>query len=232
MAKSVADIDLAPLIDHSLLTPWATAEQVAQWCEGADLHGFAAVCIAPCFVPQAVKYLHNKSPQVCTVIGFPFGAQTAATKLYEAQEAADHGANELDVMINLGLLKDGNTEALHDEIANICQATGLVIKVILETAVLTDDEIRLAAEIGMDAGAQWLKTSTGWNGGATAAHVRLLQKISRDRVGIKASGGIRTIAQAYELVMAGATRIGTSHGLSLLTQAKDPDAFRAIASGY
>jgi deoxyribose-phosphate aldolase len=220
MARSTTDLDLAPYIDHSLLAPWATLEQVDQWCEGADLHGFAAVCLAPCYVRQAVKYLHNKSPLVCTVIGFPMGAQTSATKLYEAQEAAENGAQELDVMIHLGSLKDGQTEAIHDEIANIVQATGLVVKAILETAVLTDDEIRLAAEICMDAGASWLKTSTGWQGGATAAHVRLLQKIGRDRVGIKASGGIRTAAQAYELIAAGATRIGTSHGLSLLTQSK------------
>jgi deoxyribose-phosphate aldolase len=220
MARSTTDLDLAPYIDHSLLAPWATASQVDQWCEGADLHGFAAVCIAPCYVRQAVKYLHNKSPLVCTVIGFPMGAQTSATKLYEAQEAAENGAQELDVMIHLGALKDGLTDAVHDEIANIVQATGLVVKAILETAVLTDDEIRLAAEICMDAGASWLKTSTGWHGGATAAHVQLLQKIGRDRVGIKAAGGIRTAAQAYELIAAGATRIGTSHGLSLLTQSK------------
>jgi deoxyribose-phosphate aldolase len=220
MARSTTDFDLAQYIDHSLLAPWATASQVDQWCEGADLHSFAAVCIAPCYVRQAVKYLHNKSPLVCTVIGFPMGAQTSATKLYEAQEAAENGAQELDVMINLGALKDGLTDAIHDEIANIVQATGLVVKAILETAVLTDDEIRLAAEVCMDAGASWLKTSTGWQGGATAAHVQLLQKIGRDRVGIKAAGGIRTAAQAYELIAAGATRIGTSHGLSLLTQSK------------
>jgi deoxyribose-phosphate aldolase len=220
MARSTTDLDLAPYIDHSLLAPWATSEQVDQWCEGADLHGFAAVCLAPCYVRQAVKYLHNKSPLVCTVIGFPMGAQTSATKLYEAQEAAENGAQELDLMIHLGALKDGLTESIHDEIANIVQATGLVVKAILETAVLTDDEIRLAAEISMDAGASWLKTSTGWQGGATVAHVRLLQKIGRDRVGIKASGGIRTAAQAYELIAAGATRIGTSHGLRLLTQSK------------
>jgi deoxyribose-phosphate aldolase len=220
MAKSATQIELAPYIDHSLLTPWATPAEVEQWCEGADLRGFAAVCIAPCYVRQAVKYLHQKSPQVCTVIGFPLGAQTAATKLYEAQEATENGANELDVMINLGALKSGDTAALHDEIAAICQATGLVIKTILETAVLTEAEITLAAEICMDAGAQWLKTSTGWQGGATVEQVQLLRKVSRDRVGIKASGGIRTAAQAQALIQAGATRIGTSHGLAMLDQAR------------
>ncbi|MBE9028138.1 deoxyribose-phosphate aldolase [filamentous cyanobacterium LEGE 11480] len=223
MAKQYAEIDLAPMIDHSLLSPWATPEQVEQWCAEADLYGFAAVCVAPCYVKQAVEDLHQKSPQVCTVIGFPTGTQTSSTKLYEAQEAAEHGATELDVVINLGAVKTGNHDLIHQEIANIHQETGLVIKAILETTVLNPAEKRLAAEICMDAGAQFLKTSTGWHGGATVDDVRLLRELSRDRVRIKASGGIRTAAQAYELVLAGATRIGTSQGLALLKQAKQLD---------
>jgi deoxyribose-phosphate aldolase len=221
MSRPYAEIDLAPLIDHSLLTPWAIPEQVAQWCDEADRYNFAAVCIAPCHVMQAVSLLHNKKPKVCTVIGFPTGAQTSAMKLYEAQEAAENGAEELDVVINLGWLKAGRTEEVHREIANIRQETGLPLKAILEMTVLTESEKQLAADLCMDAGATFLKTSTGWHGGATVEDVRLLKAMSRDRLGIKASGGIRTAQQAYELVLAGATRLGTSRGVELLTQASE-----------
>ncbi|MEB3294698.1 MAG: deoxyribose-phosphate aldolase [Synechococcales bacterium] len=215
-STEAADIDLAPLIDHSLLSPIATPAQVEQWCEEADRFCFAAVCVAPSHVQQAVQLLHGKKPAVCTVIGFPTGATTSATKLYEAQEAAEAGATELDVVMNLGWLKAGNMEAVHRELAEIVELTGQRVKVILEMALLTEAEKRLAAEIAMDAGAAFLKTSTGWNPGATVADIRLLKEISRDRVGIKASGGISTAAQAIELVLAGATRIGTSRSLDII----------------
>ncbi|PSR16150.1 deoxyribose-phosphate aldolase, partial [filamentous cyanobacterium CCP3] len=172
-------IDLAPLIDHSLLSPVATSEQVAQWCAEGDRYGFAAVCIAPCHVAQAVDLLHNSRVKVCTVIGFPTGATTLATKLYEAQEAAERGADELDVVINLSWLKEGKTEAIHREMATICEETGLLVKAILETAVLTPAEIALAADVCMDAGAAFLKTSTGWQGGATVEVVRQLWEMTQ-----------------------------------------------------
>jgi deoxyribose-phosphate aldolase len=155
------------------------------------------------------------------VIGFPTGATTEATKLYEAQEAAERGATELDVVINLGWLKSGKTEAVHRELATICEETGLLVKAILETAVLTPAEIALGAEICMDAGASFLKTSTGWQGGATVAVVRQLWELTQGRVGIKASGGIGTAAQAVALVQAGATRLGTSRGPDLIRQQQD-----------
>ncbi|MGB3310212.1 MAG: deoxyribose-phosphate aldolase [Nodosilinea sp.] len=215
-------VDLAPYIDHSLLNPVATPEQVAQWCAEADRYGFAAVCIAPCHVAQAVDLLHNSKAKVCTVIGFPTGATTSATKLYEAQEAAERGAAELDVVINLGWLKTGKTEAIHREIATICEETGLLVKAILETAVLAPPEIALAAEVCMDAGAAFLKTSTGWQGGATVEVVRQLWEITQGRVGIKASGGIATADQAVALVQAGATRLGTSRGVDLVRQQQQP----------
>ncbi|AFY85712.1 deoxyribose-phosphate aldolase [Chroococcidiopsis thermalis] len=217
-AADYREIDIAPLIDHTLLIPTATPAQVEQWCMEADRFGFAAVCINPVYVRQAAELLHGKKPKVCTVIGFPTGATTAAVKLYEAQEAADSGATELDVVINLGWLKAEKTEALHREIAEICEETGQTVKVILETTLLTEAEKRLAADICMDAGAAFLKTSTGWNGGATVADVRLLKEIAKERVGIKASGGIRTIDQAIELILAGATRLGTSRSVDLLRQ--------------
>ncbi len=211
-----ADIDLAPLIDHALLSPSAIGLQVEQFCHEADLRGFAAVCVAPTHVKRAVELLHNKKPKVCTVIGFPTGASTSATKLYEALEASECGADELDVVMNIGWLKEGRSDDVHREIAQICEETGRTIKVILEMALLSESEKRLAAELAMDAGAAYLKTSTGWVGGATVEDVRILKAISRDRVGIKASGGIRTLEKAMELVLAGATRLGTSKGVELL----------------
>jgi deoxyribose-phosphate aldolase len=169
-------------------------------------------------VRLAVELLHQRPGQVCAVIGFPTGATTSATKLYEAQEATEHGATELDVVINLGWLKSGQGDAIHREVAAICEETGQTIKAILETSLLTPNEIALAAEVCMDAGVAYLKTSTGWQGGATVEVVRQLQHITQGRVGIKASGGIRTAAQAVALIQAGATRIGTSRGPLLVQQ--------------
>lgn len=223
MAADYPNIDIAPFIDHALLTPTATPEQVEQWCEEADRFHFAAVCLSPAYVKQAAELLHGKNPKVCTVIGFPTGATTSAVKLYEAQEAVENGATELDVAINLGWLKAGKTEEVHREIAEICEATGQTVKVILETNLLTDAEKKLAAEISMEAGAAFLKTSTGWNGGATLADVRLLKEVARERVGIKASGGIRTVNQALDLILAGATRLGTSRGVDLIRQRDNPE---------
>lgn len=218
MAADYPNIDIAPFIDHSLLLPTTTPEQIEQWCEEAYRFNFATVCIQPCYVRQAVELLHNKNPKVCTVIGFPTGSTTSTVKFYEAQEALENGASELDVMINLGWLKAGKTEEVHREIATICEVAGQCVKVILETSLLTEPEKRIAAELAMDAGAAFLKTSTGWNGGATVADVQLLKEIAKDRVGIKASGGIRTHNDALDLIMAGATRLGTSRGMDLLHQ--------------
>ncbi|YAF95989.1 MAG: deoxyribose-phosphate aldolase [Nodularia sp. CChRGM 3473] len=218
MAADYPDIDIAPFIDHSLLMPTATPEQVEQWCEEADRFNFAAVCLQPAYVKQAAELLHGRKTKVCTVIGFPTGATTSAVKLYEAQEAVENGATELDVVINLGWLKAGNTEAVHREIAEICEETGQTVKAILETNLLTEAEKKLAAELSMEAGVAFLKTSTGWNGGATVADVRFLKDMAKERVGIKASGGIRTYNQAVELILAGATRLGTSRSIDLIRQ--------------
>ncbi len=213
-----SEIDLASLIDHTLLSPTALPEHVEQWCVDADRYHFASVCVQPCHVRQVAELLQGKQPKVCTVIGFPYGATTSATKLYEAQDAVENGATELDVVINLGWLKAGKTEELHREIATIRETTGQTIKAILEMALLTEAEKQLAAEVCMEAGATFLKTSTGLYSGATVADVRLLKDIAKDRVGIKASGGIRTLDQALELAIAGATRLGTSQGVELMRQ--------------
>jgi len=217
MAETHSEINLAEFIDHALLNPAAIPEQVAQYCEEADRYGFASVCIYPAYVRQAAELLYKKRPQVCSVIGFPSGATTSTVKVYEAGEAIENGATELDVVINLGLLKAGKLDALHREIAEICEM-GQPVKAILEMALLTETEVKTAAEACMDAGVAYLKTSTGWQGGATVANVALLKAIAKDRVGIKASGGIRTAEQAIELILAGATRLGTSKGVDLIRQ--------------
>lgn len=218
MAIAQSEIDIAEYIDQALLDPKATPEQVKQCCVTAEQYSFPTVCVYPGAVRQAAELLYGKPTEVCCVIGFPTGATTSAVKLYEAQEAVDNGATELDVVINLGWLKAGNSEEIYREIAQICEETEQTVKAILETNVLTDTEKRLAAEICMDAGAAFLKTSTGWFGGATVADVQLLSQIGKGRVGIKASGGIRTLAQAFDLINAGATRLGTSRGADLVYQ--------------
>lgn len=140
MVKAHSEINLAEFIDQALLNPTATPDQVVRCCAEADRFGFAAICVYPVHVRQAVELLHNKRPKVCTVIGFPTGATTMAVKLFEAQEATDNGATELDVMINLGWLKTGKTNELHRELAEICETTSQTVKAIIETALLTDDE--------------------------------------------------------------------------------------------
>ena len=218
---SAQELDIAPLIDHTLLAPAALKPHIVQLCEEAERYRFAAVCIYPTHVPLAVEQLHNRRTKVCTVIGFPSGATTAKTKLYEAQEAAEQGADELDVVINLGWLKSGDTNSLHAEIASIVELTGLPVKAILETTLLSVDEKKLAAEVCLDAGVQFLKTSTGWQGGATVEDVKLLRQVGGDRIGVKASGGIRTYEQAVTLIEAGANRLGTSRGIAILQQLSD-----------
>ena len=218
MKRDYSQLDLASYIDHALLNPTATSEQVEKCCAEALHFQFPAVCVYPTAVRQAREILKGKKTKICCVIGFPTGATTTSVKLFEAQEAVENGAEELDVMINLGWLKEGKSEDIYREIAQICEETGQIIKVILETNVLTNTEKRLGAEIAMDAGASFLKTSTGWFGGGTVEDVKLLQKLTKGRVGIKASGGIRTREQALDLIEAGATRLGTSRGPDLVRQ--------------
>ncbi|MDX2255946.1 MAG: deoxyribose-phosphate aldolase [Pseudanabaenaceae cyanobacterium bins.39] len=209
------DIDLSSYIDCALLDPAAHPEAIDGLCDMADRFGFASVCVYPCHVKRSRERLLKSAVQVGTVIGFPSGATTSNVKLYEAMEAVELGATELDVVINLGWLKAGETKLVHQDIAQICQETGQTVKAILEMSRLTADEQMLAAEICMDAGVAFLKTGTGWAGGATVEMVKMLKAVSRDRVGIKASGGIKTREQAIALLEAGATRLGTSHGAAI-----------------
>ena len=218
MPRDAAEIDLPTYIDHALLDPMATEQQVIQACGEAERYRFATVCVYPVHVQQAAELLHGKRPKVATVIGFPTGATTSAAKLYEAQEAVENGAAELDVVINLGWLKLGKSDRVHRELAEICELCDRPVKAILEMTRLTPDEKAMAVDICLDAGVAFLKTSTGWFGGATLADVRYLRERTRGNIGIKASGGIRTAEQALELILAGATRIGTSRGPQLIQQ--------------
>jgi deoxyribose-phosphate aldolase len=218
MAVPQSDLDLATYIEHSALNPTITPEQIAQYCTEAEQFNFPVVCVYPAAVKYVREILQGKKINICTVIGFPTGANTASTKLFEAQEAVENGATELDVVINLGFLKMGNSEAIYQEIARICEETGQTVKAVLETNVLTNTEKRLAAEICMDAGVSYLKTNTGWFGGATVADIKMLYNITKGRVGIKASGGIKNLDQAIELIEAGANRLGTSKGVNLMQQ--------------
>lgn len=222
--RHAQEVDLAPMIDHTLLAPAATTHHILQLCDEAERYQFAAVCVYPTHVPTAVERLHNKRVKVCTVIGFPSGATTAKVKLYEAREAVENGATELDVVINLSWLKMGEANRVHDEVAQIVELTGQPIKAILETSILSQAEKQLAAEICLDAGVSFLKTSTGWQGGATVEDVQMLRKIGGDRIGIKASGGIRTPEQAIALIEAGANRLGTSRGPAILQQIAEADS--------
>lgn len=219
--KGIADssLNLAEYIDHTLLLPMVTPEQIDQGCEIALRYGFPTFCVPPCYVPRVVERLHGSPVKVSTVVGFPLGTTTAEAKLYEAQLAVEQGCRELDVRINLAWLKAGELDRLHAEIAQLVEETGVCVKAILETALLTEEEKKLAGEICIDAGAAFLMTSTGWMG-ATLADVQLLWQLSRGKVGVKASGGIRTVAQAEAMIQAGASRIGTSWGLELMQELK------------
>lgn len=218
MAVTDLSIDIATYIEHTLLKPSAIPDEVKKACQEAWQYNFPSVCIYPASVRQARELLHDKQPNVCTVIGFPTGAVTSSIKLQEALEAVENGATELDVVVNLGWVKTGETDKIYREIAQICEETGQTVKAILETTVLTNEEKRLAGEICLDAGVAYLKTSTGWFGGATVEDVKILQEITKGQIGIKASGGIRTYEQAIALIHAGATRLGTSRGVDLLRQ--------------
>ncbi len=209
---------LAPLIDHTLLSPQATAADIERLCAEAHEFGFASVCVLPSRVTLAAQLLRDSPVKVCTVIGFPLGAQSTEVKLLEANEALDNGADELDMVVNLGDVKDGQWNRIAQEIGLLRSASeGFVLKVILETGVLTTDEKVLLARICKNSKVDFVKTSTGsTHGGATVEDVALLREQAGSRVGVKASGGIKTLEDAMAMIQAGATRLGTSSGLTLL----------------
>ncbi len=209
---------LASYIDHTLLKPSATVEDIITLCEEAVKHEFAAVCVNPIYADLAAHHLAGTGIKTAVVIGFPLGATITAIKAAEAKEAVLRKANELDMVINIGAAKAGLWEVVTEDIRQVVEAAdGAIVKVIIETGLLTDEEKRQACQAVIDAGAHFVKTSTGFaSTGATVEDIRLLKKIAGDKIGIKASGGIRTREQALEFIAAGATRLGTSAGVIII----------------
>ena len=218
---------LAAVIDHTLLDPAADAREIERTCDQALAHGFAAVCVAPVWIARVAGRLRGSAVRACSVVGFPTGAHRTETKVDEARRAIADGARELDVVIALWALKSGDPAAVRRELeAVVAEARGVaIVKAILETGRLTSDEKRAAARLAIEAGADFVKTSTGFGGGgATVEDVRLLRAVVGPDRGVKASGGIRTTALALELLRAGATRLGASAGPALLEGLPDPGA--------
>jgi len=210
-------MDLANYIDHTILKPEATSRDVERLCSEAAEFKFAAVCINPCYVELAVGLLAGTGVKVATVIGFPLGANLSIVKAFEARHAASQGADEIDMVINVGAVKQGNWEIVLDDIRQVVEgAEGHIVKVIVETALLTEDEKKKVCNLVLNSGAHYIKTSTGFStGGATVADVELFKAIVGKKIGIKASGGIRSRADAEVMIAAGATRLGTSAGVSI-----------------
>lgn len=210
--------ELAGMIDHTLLKPDATKEQVIKLCEEAKQYVFASVCINPSFVKLAAEILRGTPVKVCTVIGFPLGATTTMTKVNETRDAVANGATEIDMVINVGALKAKQYNVVRDDIAGVVGAAGgHIVKVILETALLTDEEKIKACELAKEAGADFVKTSTGFGpGGATAEDIALMRRTVGRYMGVKASGGIRDFETAQKMIKAGATRIGASASVAIV----------------
>jgi deoxyribose-phosphate aldolase len=221
-AESEAAREVARYIDHTLLKPDATRDEILKVCEEGVRFGFASVCINPIWVREAACALRGSGVKVCTVIGFPLGANEPDTKTYEARRAIFDGASELDMVINIGALKSGDHDLVSRDIRGVTEVAhevGYICKVIIETALLTDDEKVSACLIAKEAGADFVKTSTGFSkGGATAADVALMRRAVGGQMGVKASGGVRDLKQAQEMIHAGATRIGASVGVKIIQE--------------
>lgn len=212
-------MELAKYIDHTLLKPEATKEQIKQLVKEAKEYKFASVCVNPYWVPYCYEELKETSVKVCTVIGFPLGATSSEAKVYETINAVQEGASEVDMVINIGELKAGNEEAVLKDIIGVKKAAGssVITKVIIETSLLTDEEKVLACKLAKEAKADFVKTSTGFStGGATVEDVKLMRETVGPNMGVKASGGIRDYEVTKAMIEAGATRIGASSGIAII----------------
>ncbi len=217
--------EVAALIDHTLLKPEATRNDVARLCKEALEYQFAAVCVNSLFVEQVSAALRNSAVKTCVVAGFPLGANLPAVKLAEARAALELGAQEIDMVIGVGTLKAGDDAAVLSEIKNLTRAVRErqgILKVIIETSLLNEEEKLRACKIACEAGADFVKTSTGFSSaGATVADVALMRGVVGNGMGVKASGGVRTLGDLLKMVEAGANRIGTSNGVSIVCEARD-----------
>lgn len=225
-------MNLSKYIDHTLLKPTATESDIIQLCKEAVEYNFYAVCVNSCYVALCKDVLHalkknnkdasNASIQIASVVGFPLGAMDTLSKIKEAEIAIKNGAAEIDMVINIGFLKDKKYDLVEQEIRQIKQAIGnAILKVIIETCYLTDEEKKIATQLTVNTGADFVKTSTGFGtGGATIEDIQLMKSITQNKIQIKASGGIRDYETAIKYIDLGVTRIGTSNGIQIVTGAK------------
>ncbi len=217
------DQNIARYIDHTLLKADATQDQIAQLCYEARTYHFASVCVNPTHVKLCAQLLKGSDVKVCTVIGFPLGATATPVKAYETQQAIRDGATEIDMVINVGALKSRDYRAVNEDIAAVVRtahAANALVKVIIETALLNDEEKVIACQLSKAAGADFVKTSTGFGpGGATAQDVALMRRVVGPEIGVKASGGVKNYADTQAMIAAGATRIGASAGVAIVAEA-------------
>ena len=222
---SLVPVDLAKYIDHTALKPETTADDIDQLCHEADQYQFASVCVNPTWVKRAATHLRGTDVKVCSVIGFPLGATTAEIKAMEARRAIRDGAREVDMVINVGALKSGDHATVLTDIEKVVDSAheaGAIVKVILETSLLTDEEKVIASTLAKQARADFVKTSTGFSGGgATVYDVALMRETVGPSMGVKASGGVRTKSDVEDMIAAGATRIGASAGVQIVSAEGD-----------
>lgn len=221
--KPVQNKNIASFIDHTILKPDATQAQIVQLCAEARENQFASVCVNPTHVRLCAQLLKGSDVDTCTVVGFPLGANTPAVKSFETEDVVSSGATEVDMVINVGALKSKNYEAVLDDIVAVTETAhegGAIVKVIIEAALLTDEEKVIACQLSQAAGVEFVKTSTGFGpGGATVEDVALMRKTVGPQMGVKAAGGIRTLQDAQAMIAAGATRIGASAGVAIVREA-------------
>lgn len=207
------------MIDHTLLRPDATKNEITKLTDEAKKYEFASVCVNPTWVAYAAEKLANTNVKVCTVIGFPLGASTTATKAFEAANAIENGATEVDMVINIGALKDGDHDYVEQDIKAVVDVAAgkALVKVIIETCILTDEEKKVACQLAVKAGTDFVKTSTGFStGGAVAEDVALMRQTVGENIGVKASGAIRSLEDMEKMIAAGASRIGASSGVKIM----------------
>jgi len=218
LGSRITGREVGMMIDHTLLKPEATREEVLKLCEEARAHSFASVCVNPAWVRTSADALRGSTVKVCTVVGFPLGATTTITKVMETRDAVANGADEIDMVINIGALKNGQDDQVENDIREVVlSAGGHLVKAILETALLSDEEVVRACHLARRAGVDFVKTSTGFGpGGATAHHVALMRRTVGRNIGVKASGGIRDFETAQKMIEAGATRIGASASVKIV----------------
>ncbi|MGA2761954.1 MAG: deoxyribose-phosphate aldolase [Spirochaetia bacterium] len=227
-ADALAPADLAAYIDHTLLKPEATEEQVDTLCQEAATHHFYSVCVNSNWAERCARKLGGTGVKVCAVVGFPLGAMDSRAKAFEARTAVSNGAAEIDMVMNVGAMKAKDVKTVREDMLAVRRAcrSGIILKVIIEACLLGDDEKVLACQIAKDIGADFVKTSTGFNkGGATVADVSLMRRTVGPRMGVKAAGGVKNFEDALQMIRAGATRIGTSSGVLLVSGQKSTGAY-------